>query len=269
MNWNQFYAILKQKFSLAWLLLMVYLSFQNRFLEILKWQNLVSSFQKISVSESTKQVLAALAGGIVTPNGIGEYAGKAMYYEASRTKRIIFLNLVCNGIQMIISILFGIIGLFIIGYSTWSYYILGTLVVGLIIVLLFRNFEIKKVSITLLIQKINEIPKKILQKNNLLGLARYLTFSHQYYFLFLIFDVQLPYLTLMGCIAAVYFVASSLPSFQFFDFSVKGGVSLYFFSQYHIDSYVIFFISIFMWLFNVAIPVLIGCYYVLRFKNKS
>ena len=38
------------------------------------------------------------------------------------------------------------------------------------------------------------------------------------------FDVDLPYLTLISSIAAVYFLASSLPSFQFLDFAVKGSV---------------------------------------------
>jgi hypothetical protein len=36
-----------------------------------------------------KQVLAALTAGIL-PNGIGEYAGKALYYEKSETTQVIF-----------------------------------------------------------------------------------------------------------------------------------------------------------------------------------
>jgi hypothetical protein len=46
------------------------------FFEILKWQNLVSFYIKFQ-REATKQVLAALTAGLFTPNGIGEYAGKA------------------------------------------------------------------------------------------------------------------------------------------------------------------------------------------------
>jgi hypothetical protein len=58
-------------------------------------------------------------------------------------------------------------------------------------------------------------------KNILLGICRYLVFSHQYYFLFLAFDVDLPYLILMSAVTSVYFLASSLPTFQFLDFAVK------------------------------------------------
>jgi hypothetical protein len=59
---------------------------------------------KISKAEATKQVLAALTAGLFTPNGIGEYAGKAMFFDKSATKKVLFLNLICNGIQMILTV---------------------------------------------------------------------------------------------------------------------------------------------------------------------
>jgi hypothetical protein len=41
------------------------------FLEILKWQNLVSFLYKISKAEATKQVLAALTAGLFTQMVLG------------------------------------------------------------------------------------------------------------------------------------------------------------------------------------------------------
>jgi hypothetical protein len=95
-----------------------------------------------------------------------------------------------------------------------------------------------------------------------------LTFSHQYYFLLLAFDVDLPYFTLMGAIVAVYFLASSLPTFQFLDFAVKGGVSVYFFGLLGINEWIIVFISMLMWFLNIVLPVLVGSVYVFRFKPQ-
>jgi hypothetical protein len=63
------------------------------------------------------------------------------------------------------------------------------------------------------IHKINEIPK-VHRKNIILGIAVTL-FSHQYYFLFLAFDVDLPYWTLMSAVTSVYFLASSCLLFSF------------------------------------------------------
>ena len=117
--------------------------------------------------------------------------------------------------------------------------------------------------------KINQVPKPIHRKNIALGLCRYLVFSHQYYFLFLAFDVHLPYLILMSAITSIYFLASSLPSFQFLDFAVKGSVAVYFFGLLGVNEWIVIFITTLMWLLNVVIPVIIGSYYVLNFKLKS
>jgi hypothetical protein len=268
LSWNQFSVILQEKFTITWLIFMLVFSFLNRFLEILKWKNLVEVVEKISLYTATKQVLAGVTAGLFTPNGIGEYAGKALYFPKSETKRILFLNVICNGIQLIIAIFFGLVGLLYLGYS-YSFLIILFIVLSIVSFLfLTKNATIKGYSVQLFIEKITGIPKKIHRKNILLALARYITFSHQYYFLFLLFGVNIDYFTLMATIIAVYFIASSLPSFQFLDFVVKGSVAIWFFNKLHIDDYVVLFISTFMWLANVVLPVLIGSYFVLMFKPK-
>jgi hypothetical protein len=267
LSWNQFTGILQEKFTISWLIFMLGFSVLNRFLEILKWQNLVEIVERISLYTATKQVLAGVTAGLFTPNGIGEYAGKALYFPKSETKRILFLNLICNGIQLIIAILFGLIGLLYLGYC-YSFLIIIFIVLLVSFLFLTKNATIKGYSVRLFIEKITGIPKEIHRKNLLLAIARYITFSHQYYFLFLLFGVKIDYFTLMATITAVYFIASSLPSFQFLDFIVKGSVAIWFFNKLNIDDYIILFISTFMWMTNVVLPVLIGSYFVLIFKPK-
>lgn len=267
LSWNQFTGILQEKFTITWLIFMLGFSVLNRFLEILKWQNLVEIVERISLYTATKQVLAGVTAGLFTPNGIGEYAGKALYFPKSETKRILFLNVICNGIQLIIAILFGLIGLLYLGYS-YSFLIIIFIVLLLSFLFLTKNATIKGYSVRLFIEKITGIPKEIHRKNVLLAIARYITFSHQYYFLFLLFGVKIDYFTLMATITAVYFIASSLPSFQFLDFIVKGSVAIWFFNKLNIDDYIVLFISTFVWMTNVVLPVLIGSYFVLIFKPK-
>ena len=268
LDWSKFSALVKQKQSVLGILFLLSFSFANRFLEILKWQNLVSFIKPISLGEATKQVLGSLTAGIFTPNGLGEYAGKALFFEKIKTKKIIFLNLICNGIQLILTIVFGTIGLLLLGYTFWVVTI-ALLIFGLwLLAHLSKKIKIKGYSIEKLIHKINEIPKSIHKKNLLLGIGRYLVFSHQYYFLFLVFDVDLPYITLMANITAVYFLASSLPSFQFLDFAVKGSVAMFFFGKLGVNEWVVVFISTLMWFLNVVIPVAIGSYFVIKFKPK-
>ena len=267
LEWSKFQTLVLEKTSITTIIFILLFSIANRYFEILKWQNLVGFIKPISVGEASKQVLGALTAGIFTPNGLGEYAGKAMFFKKEQTKKVVFLNLICNGIQMILTIIFGTIGLILIGgYWKWALAIIG-IAIGLFIAsFLSKNITIKGYSIQKLLHKINEIPKKIHRKNILLGVSRYLVFSHQYYVLFLVFDVDLPYLTLISSIAAVYFLASSLPSFQFLDFAVKGSVAMFFFGKYGVNEWIVIFISTLMWFLNVVLPVVIGSYYVMRFK---
>ena len=268
LDWNQFLGLLDRKKSFLGIAFILFLSFLNRFLEILKWQNLAQKIQSISLSKATEQVLAALTAGLFTPNGIGEYAGKALYFPKKDTGEVIFLNLICNGIQMILSILFGIIGLLILAYWIEVGILLAIVFSISLILFLLKKITIKGYSLSQFFNKINALPKKMHRKNIYLAILRYLTFSHQYYFLFLAFDVDLPYFTLMGTIAATYFIASSLPTFQFFDFAVKGGVAVYFFGLLGINEWIVVFISMLMWFLNIVLPVLIGSIYVFRFKPQ-
>ena len=275
LDWQKFLVLFQKNYSLGGIFFILLLSVLNRFFEILKWQNLVLHLNKISLAEATKQVLGALTAGLFTPNGVGEYAGKALFFEKSKAKKIIFLNLICNGIQMILSVVFGIFGLL---YFNANYNIITTktvLTLFGICFLLFgvlffsKKINIKGYSIEKLVHKINEIPKAIHQKNIFLAICRYLVFSHQYYFLFLAFDVDLPYFTLMATIASVYFLASSLPTFQFLDFAVKGSVAVYFFGILGVNEWIVVFISTLMWFLNVVLPVVIGSYYVMNYKILS
>ncbi|MBN9283632.1 MULTISPECIES: hypothetical protein [unclassified Flavobacterium] len=274
LDWEKFIALVKSKQSFGAFAFILFLSFLNRFLEILKWQNLVSVIAKITVGAASKQVLGALTAAIFTPNGIGEYAGKALFFEKSQTKKIVFLNLICNGIQMVLAVVFGIFGLL---YFNTVYNVITSQTVlilfGLLLLLFGILFSVKKItikgySIEKLIHKINEIPKKVHRKNILLAVARYLVFSHQYYFLFLLFDVDLSYFLLIATITSVYFLASSLPTFQFLDFAVKGSVAVYFFGLLGVNEWIVVFISTLMWFLNVVLPVIIGSYFVLNFKSQ-
>ena len=266
LNWERFLVLYHKNKSFLGISFLLFFSFWNRYFEILKWQNLAQVVRKISIYEATKQVLAALTLGVFTPVGIGEYAGKALYFEKKATKKIIFLNLICNGIQIIATGFFGILGMLLLGYWIWSIGIIAVSILFLLVSYFTKTIAIKGYSIENFIERNNEIPMKIHRKNVLLGMCRYLVFSHQYYFLFLAFDVELPYVTLMATITTVYFLASVIPSFQFLDFALKGSLAVYFFGLLGVNEWVVVFVTTLMWFLNVVLPVIIGSYFVLVFK---
>ena len=274
LQWQRITDAVAQENS-GWLIFAILLlTILNRFFEILKWQNLVQSLKPLSLAKAAEQVLAAVTAGIFTPNGIGEYAAKALYYKKDQAKQIVFLNLICNGIQMVIAIVAGLAGLLVFNtlYSVIPTRLLLIIIGGIaaLIALVFasRKITIKGYSLHLLFEKINEISKPVHRKNILLATGRYLSIIHQHYFIFLAFGVDLPYPVMISAIAGVYFLGSSLPNFQFLDFAVRGSVAVFFFGRLGVTEWIVIFAATLQWLLNIVLPVSIGSYYVFRFKSE-
>lgn len=268
LNWDDFKKIIAEKFTAGSIFLIILLSFLNRFFEILKWQNLANTIRKTSLYQATRQVLSALVFALFTPNGLGEYGAKALFFPKYQAKNIVFLNFVCNGIQMIITVVFGIFGLLLLGYYDWFLGVFGASVLFLLFSFFLKSITVKGYSLKRLFEKINEIPKYIHRNNTVLGIGRYMCFSHQQYFLLILLGVDLPYLPLMATVMAVYFLASCLPNFQFLDFVVKGGVAVYFFGILGVNEWIVMLVTFLMWLLNVVLPVLFGGIFVLLDSPK-
>lgn len=273
LEWVRFTEAFGGTESLGLVILLLVLTFLNRFLEILKWQNLASVLRPLSLAGATEQVLAAVTAALFTPNGIGEYAAKALYYEKQQAKFIVFLNLICNGIQLILAVVCGLAGLIVFNViyevlpNSTLLLIMGVLALVAGIVFSARRITIKGYSLQKLAEKTNSLPAAVHKKNIWLALARYLVLMHQYYFLFLAFDVSLPYPVMMATIAGVYFLGSSLPTFQLLDFAVKGSVAVFFFGVLGVNEWIVVFTTTAVWFLNVVVPVTIGSYYVFRFKS--
>ncbi|MES2484666.1 MAG: lysylphosphatidylglycerol synthase domain-containing protein [Bacteroidota bacterium] len=275
LDWKQFTDALTRKEAVLPVIIVLILTVTNRFFEILKWQVLVSTLQNISIWQSTKQVLAAVTLAVFTPNGIGEYGAKALYYKKEQAGKIIFLNLICNGIQMIIAIIAGLTGLI---FFNSKYHLIPTTLLILVLlgivaiaalVFMSRNITIKGYSLKRLFENINKIPKPVHHKNILMALLRYLSITHQHYFIFMAFGVKVPYPEIMAAIAGVYFLGSSLPNFAFTDFAVRGSVAVYFFGMMGVNEWIVVFAATLQWLLNIVLPVSIGSLFVLRFKPAN
>lgn len=272
LDWQLFSKALKQP-NASWLCAgLLMLTFLNRFLEILKWRTLASTLRPLSLKQAAAQVLAAVTAALFTPNGIGEYAAKALYFEKKQAKQIVFLNLVCNGVQLLLAVFGGIAGLVYFN-SNYRAVPQGLLLIGLglvasviLMIIALRKVAIKGYSLHRVIAKVNSLPQPTHQKNLLFALLRYAVLMHQYYLLFLLFNVSTPYPLLMAAIAATYFVGSSLPSFQFLDFAVKGGIGVFFFGLMGVSEWIVVLVSTLIWLLNTVLPVIAGSYFVFRFK---
>ena len=254
---------------------MLFFTIINHFLEIKKWKTLTKSVKNNSWFEATEQSLASLTFSIITPNRIGEYGAKVLYYPNNKRKQILLLNFAGNFYQLAITIILGMIGLvFLYKYASFS--IISTqnsiiIIIALISMVGIFYFLKEKYS------KIGDWLSKIIEllsfKNNkiviLISLLRYLVFSHQFYFLIYCFKLNISYFEAMTAISSVYLIASCIPILSLFDVALKGSVAIIVFSIFEIDSIQILSITTLMWLLNFVFPAIIGSYFVFQFNPEK
>ncbi len=266
----------KDIFSLKNTLLLLFLTFFNWFFEILKWQTLVTPIKKISFKNAFEQSLGALTASLFTPNRIGEYGAKAIYYTSNYRKRILLINLLGNMMQMFATVVFGVIGLclFIARYPiNINYYkSVQFLLIGLLVIVLVgfalqkTKFTIKGFSLKKVKRFILGFPKKSSITALFLSIFRYLIFSFQFYLLLQFFKVDISYFNAMTVITSMYLLASVIPSIFIFDVIIKGSVAIYLFSIIGINEITILSSITIMWLLNFVLPSIFGSYYVIHFN---
>lgn len=263
-------------FSPKNIIFLLILSFFNWFFEILKWQLLVNFVKKISFKNAMEQSLGALTASLFTPNRIGEYGAKAMYYTSNFRKRILLVNLMGNLLQMSITTILGVIGLsfYILKYDPEiNHYKLARFFVFVFITILLLGFGITKSRFTIKgfsLEKIKHFITEYQKTKILLGflfsLIRYIIFSFQFYFLLQIFKIDMSYFDAMIIITSMYLLASIIPTIFIFDVIIKGSVAVYLFSLAGVNELIVLSIITIMWLLNFVIPSVFGSYYVLRFN---
>jgi len=263
--------------SFKTVILALVLSGLNWFFEILKWKNLIHPVKQISFTEAAQQSLGSLTASLFTPNRIGEYGAKALFFASGKRKKVMFTNLIANMLQMALTLIFGTIGLYffcktyqpeIIFYSFARYAAL--LAMATLILITWITIKNRKLIKNPLIEKpvtfLKQFSKRQLSISFLFALFRYVIFSFQFYFLLRLFSTGLNYLQAMSIISSMYLLASAIPSIFIFDMVVKGSIAVYLFSFAGINELAILSIVTLMWALNFALPSVLGSYYVLNFK---
>ena len=247
----------------------------NWLIEILKWQRLAVLVQPTSFGQALKQSLSSLTVSLITPNRIGEYGAKALYFSRKDRSRVILFNFISNFSQMSTTVLFGVIGFWWVYESlpglnlkeaNWFKLGLFVLTIGIGLVILgkmWRGFYSK------LISDLKSVPAKTHMHVFGLSLLKYLVFSHQFYFLLVLLGVDLGYLECMSLLSLSYLISSLIPGFVIFDWLVKGSVAVAVFGRFGVDEILVLSITSVMWLLNFGFPSLVGTLYVMTFRSSS
>jgi len=262
------------------ILLLLSFSILNWSIESFKWQNLVHEIKPLSFRKALEQSLGSLTASIITPNRIGEYGAKAMYYPKIFRKKILGLNLIGNLTQLTATIIFGIVGLLYVVNSyklPVSYYkIICFAVLGSLLIYFICNYSskkkytiVKEYSFSKLKHFYSTLNTETIIKTLLLSLLKYSVFTHQFYFLIWLFGIECSYIEAMAFITSMYILVSIIPTIFILDVLVKGSIAVWLFSFVDANEFLVLAITTLMWLFNFAFPATIGSYFVLRFKLNT
>ncbi|WP_158293184.1 flippase-like domain-containing protein [Tamlana fucoidanivorans] len=251
------------------------LSVLNWFLEIVKWKILVSGVKKTRFSSALHQSLGALTASLFTPNRIGEYGAKALYFTADLRKRIVLISILGNLLQMGVTLCFGVLGFTLLFFNfnfktnlasfVWAPFLLFIIILLSLFLLKKSNISIKGVSLKTWVTHVTHFSKIRLRKAIVLSIARYITFTSQFLFLLLLFNLNIDYIYALSLIALTYLLASVIPSIFIFDVVVKSSVAAYLFSLAGISETPIVCITTIMWLLNFVLPSLFGSYCIMQF----
>ncbi len=265
-------------FSKKNIFLLFIFSFFNWFLEIAKWKTLVSFCKKIDFKFAAIQSLASLTVSLITPNRIGEYGAKAIYFDKPIRKQVLVLNLIGNLFQLLTTIVFGSIGItfFLFNFNIDIPIQSTILVFGFSFLLTLsawflykKGSSFKGHSLRSLVNFISKIPTYITLKTGIYSAVRYIVFTHQFYFLLLLFKVDIDYPEALFSIFSMYLLASIIPMLSIFDMVIKGSIAIWVFSFFNCNEISILSVVLVMWIFNFVIPSIVGSYFVLTFNTDK
>lgn len=257
--------------SIKNIFILLIFSIFNWFFEILKWKTLVSKIKIISWKEATKQSLSSLAFSLFTPNRIGEYGAKAFFFTKKDWKKVLVLNALGNGCQLLATLFFGIFGTLFYYNELLLFFqninfktLLSILTLG--IILLFSAYIFKRLK--KIYSYFQSFSKSFHIKILIISFVRFLLFSNQFVFALYIFQSQVNYVNTICAIFLIYLVSSLIPMLSFLDVIVKGSISIIVLSWLDIHASVAISTSIIMWFFNFALPSIAGSFYILRLQYK-
>lgn len=256
----------------------------NWFFEAVKFSVLLKPIQKINYKTSLKAVLAGITVSIFTPKRIGDFGGRVFVLEKSNRVKGIFATILGSYSQLLITICIGLILLpaylkvneLLANrlFTSIHIFFIGTVV---ILLSLFVYFNIPVFGRILLKFKFLKRYGKFIDFVGLytkpdllqiLGLAalRYAVFSCQMFALLQFFGVQINFTDAFIGISQVYLYMSVMPTLALGELGVRGSLSVWVLGAFSQATTGILAASVLIWVLNLAIPAIIGNYFLLKFK---
>lgn len=264
--------------SLFFLAITIVLMAANWGVEAIKWRVLINRFEPISFNTAIKAVLSGVTLSVITPNQIGDFAGRVIHLEVLNKIKGSLVTIIGHTAQVLITLVFGTLAIYyfkaLIPLPIWSLHLLVVAVVLSLILFInlgkvYARFEglIHNSRFEKYLNVFGAYTSTALLQVFVWSMLRYLIFMGQYYLLLLFFNVDIPVLTALSCIIGTFCVQSIVPSFLLLEIGLRGASALAFFGMYTNNQEGILLAAYSLWIINMLLPALIG--WVIIFKRKA
>lgn len=282
--WNRIETSFTNRRQFALMIFAFVLVFLNIFLEAIKWKYQVRPIEIISKWKSFLSIFTGMTAGMFFPNRMGNFLGRIFMLEKGNRIKAAMVTIVGGMAQMIATVSIGLIAsiFFVKKYSVFII-IAATLTITLLLLIYFNIYLLKYFKFL--------IPKKFKEKTEeyfevfslydktellkilMISFARYFLYTFQFVILIWAFGVPLNYFNAMIPIAMTYLAMMIVPFITITEIAVRGSVSVVIFEKWLIMNGIdysfgmmVFSASSLLWIFNIAIPAIIGLFMTYRLK---
>ena len=256
----------------------------NIYLEGIKWKYQLRPIENINNWKSFLSIFTGITSGMFFPNRMGNFLGRIFMLEKGDRIKAAMVTIVGGMGQMIATVSIGLLSLIFFVKENFTIIFIAAISIITLLLIIYFNIHFLKYFQFLIPEKFKEKTKEYFEIFSLYSkkeLLKILTFSFLRYFLYTFkfvlliwaFNIPLSYFEAMIPISLTYLLMMVIPFITITEIAVRGSVSILVFEKWLIlnnisTSYgmMIFSASSLLWIFNIAIPAILGLFLIHRFK---
>jgi hypothetical protein len=256
-------------------------------IEARKWQVLLLPLEKLSLGRAFKAILSGVAFAMNTPNRIGEYGGRVLYISEGKRIRAVSLTIAGSFSQLIITLFFGVIGIwmlrdlflsneYISSFSIWLKF-LEVILIFITIICLMIYFRISWIikgverlpGAGIFVQHISvleDLSVTILLRVLSLSVVRFVVFIVQYNLLLEVMHVEAGWWQGFWLVSVLFLWLAIWPTIALLELGLRWEYSILLFSMVSKNTVGIYAVATGIWFINLVLPALAGSLFMLGIR---
>lgn len=253
-------------------------------LEAWKWKILGQKLEPLSYLRAFRAVMVGLTLGFITPNRLGDYAGRVLELKSKERLEGIGAVFIGRFCQLVATVLVGTLGLVYFALLLYwreypgvclSIFFLLLVLNATMLLLLFNARAM--VALVAAVGPLRKLAKYLavmgrytygeMNRVLLLSLLRYFVFLLQFVLLLVLFEVRLRPVEYISGVSTTFFLKSVVPSVSLLsDLGIRELSAMYVFGLLGQERLQVLSASLSLWLLNIVVPSAVGLFFVLRLK---